>query len=79
MTGKERIMASLRGKHTDRLCWSPLVDQYFISSLPAQGYPELNVPDAVRLLKADIMERHCPVVNRKRHKIGHLPRGGEIR
>jgi hypothetical protein len=40
-------MASLRGKHTDRLCWSPLVDQYFISSLPAQGYPELNVPDAV--------------------------------
>lgn len=62
MTGKERIMASLRGKQTDHLCWSPLVDQYFISSLPAQGYPELNVPDAVRLLKADIVERHCPVV-----------------
>lgn len=62
MTGKERIMASLKGRPVDHLCWSPLIDRYFIRSLPEQGYKELSVPDAVRLIKADVMQRHCPVV-----------------
>lgn len=65
MTGKERILASLRGQPVDRLCWSPLIDRYFIRSLPSLGYPALNVPDTVRLIKADVMERHCPVVDLK--------------
>ena len=62
MTGKQRIMASLRGEQTDHLCWSPLIDAYFTSSLGAQGYSIDNVPDAVRLVGGDIMERHCPTV-----------------
>lgn len=62
MTGKERILATLRGQETDRLCWSPLIDPYFTSSLPAQGYEALSVPDAVRLVGADIIERHCPTI-----------------
>ncbi|MGD1995948.1 MAG: uroporphyrinogen decarboxylase family protein [Anaerolineae bacterium] len=62
MTGRERILATLRGEETDRLCWAPLVDAYFTSSLPEQGYEELSVPDAVRLVGADVIERHCPTV-----------------
>jgi len=65
MTGKERILATLHGQPVDRLCWSPLVDRYFIRSLPLLGFPALNVPDTCRLIKADVMERHCPVVDLK--------------
>lgn len=62
MNGKERVLATLRGQETDRLCWSPLIDPYFTSSLPEQGYDELNIPDAARLVGADIIERHCPTI-----------------
>ena len=60
MTGKERVMAALRGEDCDRLCWAPLIDHYFTASLPEQGYPELDVPSACRLVGADIIERHLP-------------------
>ncbi len=63
MTGKERVMASLRGDETDRPCWSPVMDHYFTNSLPDQGYPELDVPDACRLIGADIIERHSPTLS----------------
>src|SRR6266508_1587299 len=62
MTGKERVLAALRGEAGDRLCWSPLIDHYFTSSLPDLGYAELNVPDACRLIGADIIERHTPTI-----------------
>lgn len=62
MTGRERILASLRGQTVDHLCWSPLVDEYFTRSLPAQGYPAYTVAEAVRLIGGDIMARHCPSV-----------------
>jgi len=64
VTGKERVLASFRGEETDHLCWAPLIDGYFTSSLPAQGYPEHNVPDALRLVGADIIERHSPTIRR---------------
>jgi uroporphyrinogen-III decarboxylase len=62
MSGKERILASLRGEECDRLCWAPLIDHYFTASLPDQGCPELDVPDACRLVGADILERHSPAL-----------------
>jgi uroporphyrinogen-III decarboxylase len=62
MTGRERVMASLHGQECDRLCWSPLLDNYFTSSLPAQGYQRTSWQDAYRLLGADIIERHTPTI-----------------
>ena len=57
MTGRERILNTLAGKPTDRLAWSPLIDPYFIDSLPAQGY-NLEIIEAMRYIGNDIMERH---------------------
>ncbi len=62
MTGRERVMASLHGQACDRLCWSPLLDNYFTSSLPAQGFQRTDWQDAYRLVGADIIERHTPTV-----------------
>jgi len=67
MTGKERVMAALSGAPCDRLCWSPLIDPYFTASLPEQGYPELDLPDAYRLVGADIIERHSPTLRTLHH------------
>jgi Uroporphyrinogen decarboxylase (URO-D) len=46
MTGKERIMASLRGEETDHLSWAPLIDPYYTAWLATQGY---GGPDAPRV------------------------------
>lgn len=62
MTGRERVLASLHGETCDRLCWSPLLDNYFTSSLPAQGYQRGDWIDAYRLVGADIVERHTPTI-----------------
>lgn len=62
MTGRERVMASLHGQECDRLCWSPLIDNYFTSSLPAQGFQRTDWQDAYRLVGADIIERHTPTI-----------------
>ncbi|MBW2235961.1 MAG: hypothetical protein JRG85_11265, partial [Deltaproteobacteria bacterium] len=35
MTSRERLLAALRGDPVDRIPWSPCVDGYFLSSLPA--------------------------------------------
>ncbi len=62
MTGRERVMASLHGQECDRLGWSPVIDNYFTSSLPAQGYQRTGWADAYRLVGADIIERHTPTI-----------------
>lgn len=59
MTSKERILASLRFEETDRLCFSPLADNYFASSLEKQGY-EYDLIKALRYIGCDIIERHSP-------------------
>lgn len=63
MIGRERILASLRGQETDHLCWAPLIDAFFAASLPAQGYGELSVLDALRQTGSDILDRHCPMIH----------------
>lgn len=67
MTGRERVLASLKGEDCDHLSWAPVVDRYFTSSLPAQGHPEVSVPEAIRMMGADIMERHVPTVRTIEH------------
>ena len=49
MTGKERVLASLKGQECDHLCWAPLIDGYFTASLPDQGHPLLDVAQTCRL------------------------------
>ena len=35
MNGRERLIASLTGQVPDRIAWAPLIDGYFLASLPA--------------------------------------------
>lgn len=58
MTGEERVLTALKEQEHDHLCWAPLVDQYLTSSLPGQGYQEVSVPEAIRMMAVDIMELH---------------------
>ena len=68
MTSKERILASLAFEETDRLCYSPLADNYFASSLEKQGF-EYDLIKALRYIGCDIIERHAPCY-REIHKGG---------
>lgn len=43
MTGRERLMASLRGEETDHVSWAPLIDPYYTAWLAAQGYGGTDV------------------------------------
>lgn len=61
MTGRERLLAALHGQETDRMPFAPLIDDYFISSLGQQGYPQ-DILGAMRLIGNDIMERHVGMV-----------------
>lgn len=61
MTGRERLLAALDRKETDRMPFAPLIDDYFISSLGEQGYPQ-DILGAMRLIGNDIMERHVGMV-----------------
>lgn len=56
MTKRERILSALHYQPVDRLPWSPLVDNYFISSLPSQGI-YMQIIEAMRYIGCDIMER----------------------
>ena len=80
MTGKERVVASLKGQECDHLCWAPVVDRYFTSSLPAQGYPEVDIPQAIRLMGADIIGRHVPTVRMVEHSsvVRRVDRAGDL-
>ena len=50
MTGKERLMASLRGEETDHVSWAPLIDPYYTAWLAAEGY---GGPDAPKVVMED--------------------------
>ncbi|WMJ22744.1 uroporphyrinogen decarboxylase family protein [Paludicola sp. MB14-C6] len=57
MSGRERIIAALQSKEVDRLPWAPLIDDYFINSLPAQNY-NYNFIEACRYIGNDVIKRH---------------------
>ncbi|HEX7542412.1 MAG TPA: uroporphyrinogen decarboxylase family protein [Anaerolineales bacterium] len=46
MTGKELLMASLRGQETDHVSWAPLIDPYYTAWLAAKGYGGADAPRA---------------------------------
>lgn len=60
MTGRERIIAALQRHKVDRIPFSLCLDNYFVSSLPKQGY-NMNLLETFRYLNNDIMERHSPI------------------
>ena len=58
MSSRERILASLHSKETDRLAWAPLVDDYFISSIAHQGYHSDIIATTRDVIACDFIERH---------------------
>lgn len=60
MTGRERIMAVLRGGEPDRIPWAPLVDEYFTSSIGGRNHA-VGVVEALREIGADVIRRHTHV------------------
>lgn len=62
MTKRERLVAALHSKEVDRLPWSPLIDDYFINSLPLQNL-DYNILEATRAIGCDFMERHVASPN----------------
>ncbi len=58
MTNRERLLAALNRKETDRMPWSPLIDHYYFSSLPAQNI-NLTDMEVFKYLGIDIMQRHA--------------------
>ncbi|MBS6195909.1 MAG: hypothetical protein KH828_10055 [Clostridiales bacterium] len=57
MTNRERLYNSFHKKEVDHIAWSPLIDEYFISSLPKQNF-QMDILEAMRYIGNDIMERH---------------------
>lgn len=57
MTNRVRILSALAGKEVDRLPWSPLIDHYFVESLPDQGL-DMDILECMDYIGNDIMERH---------------------
>lgn len=55
MNSRQRLMAILnKEKGQDRPAWSPLIDGYYLSSLPK----DKDIIDVFREIDADVMERH---------------------
>lgn len=57
MCGRERLTAALRSLETDRLPYAPLIDGYFLGSLPEQGIRG-GLIKACKIIGCDIMARH---------------------
>ncbi|MBS6196343.1 MAG: hypothetical protein KH828_12265 [Clostridiales bacterium] len=57
MTSRERLLNTFYKKEVDRFAWSPLIDDYFIRSLPEQSI-HMDILEAMRYIGNDIMERH---------------------
>lgn len=57
LTKRERILNALHRREVDRMPWAPLIDDYFISSLPLQNI-HMDIIEAMRYIGNDIMERH---------------------
>lgn len=70
MTGRERVMAALRSQEVDRLPWAPLIDDYFISSLPAQG-KNFDFIEACRYIGNDVIKRHVAEPELVYHHVNH--------
>ena len=56
MTSRERLLATFRGDPVDRIPWSPCVDGYFLSSLPADQ--KLDEQELHKEIGSDAMLRH---------------------
>jgi len=56
MSGRERMLAALHRQPVDRIPWSPLLDDYFLSSVPA-GVPR-EAFAFCRYIGSDIFEWH---------------------
>jgi hypothetical protein len=56
MTPRERLLATFRGDPVDRIAWSPCVDGYFLSSLPADQ--KLDEQAFHKEIGSDAMLRH---------------------
>ena len=63
MTKRERLLAALHGQPVDRVPWSPLIDDYFISSLRDAGRKDAEIISVMREIGNDILERHVPCVD----------------
>jgi hypothetical protein len=59
MSSRERLLAALRGDAVDRIAWSPCVDGYFLSSLPADR--KLDAQAFHEEIGSDAMLRHVPL------------------
>jgi hypothetical protein len=57
LTSRERILNLFAKKEVDRIAWSPLLDDYFISSTGYYGKPMAAV-DLLRDIGADVLKRH---------------------
>ncbi len=57
MSNRERLTAAINLMPVDRLPFSPLMDGYFISSLPSQQL-DFDILEAARFIGCDFMERH---------------------
>ena len=57
LTKRERLLNALHRREVDRMPWSPLIDGYFINSLPLQNI-HMDIIEAMRFIGNDIMERH---------------------
>lgn len=57
MSSRERLCAALRSKPVDKLPWAPLMDGYFTSSLPKQGF-DFDLIQSAQYIGCDLMERH---------------------
>jgi len=71
MTSRERLLAALRGDPVDRIPWSPCVDGYFLSSLPAdQMFDEREFHKEIG---SDAMLRHVPLYESTAPSTGGRP------
>ena len=59
MTGKERLEAVFRGEEPDHIPWAPLLDDFFMRSLPADK-KGISIIELLRELEADVLLRHIP-------------------
>ena len=60
MTSRERLLAALNGKTTDRLPYAPLLSQYYFESLKDDSLK--NIVSASAYIGSDILKRHCPCI-----------------
>ncbi len=81
MSGRERILAALQRQPVDRIPWAPLLDQYFMSSLPAElGFADDDVRFC-RYIGSDVFDWHPGACRTRRRNVSITTRrtGDDIR